>query len=210
MGLLPYNPNNLGIGGKLLTIAKASATGLPAALSGTGAMSTEIVTFATAHNLKTGDKIAITLGTMVGPVDATTVFAIVLTSTTIKLALTLALSLAGTAINITTDGTATFSYVGTSYRCMNWGPEGKPREVGRTDEVGDDAEFTLRPAPLRQTGVQLQLASNATPAPRGGMEFSDPDDATITYVVMDVSKKFEAGNIWMVEISFRSTGNQTD
>ncbi len=212
MGLLPYNPSNLGIGGKLLTIAKASATGLPATLSGTGAMATEIITFATPHNLRTGDKLTITLGTMVGPVDASTVFAIVLTSTTIKLATTLALAGAGTAVNITTDGTATFTYVGTSYRAMNWSPEGKPREVSRTDEVGDDApsEFTLRPTPLRQSGLQLQLATAYTPVPRAGMEFADPDDSSVTYVVLDVSKKTSAGEIHMCEISYRSTGNQAD
>lgn len=209
MGLLPYNPNSLGIGGKLLTIAKASATGLPAAVAVTGAITGDLVTFLSAHNLKTGDKLTLTLGTMVGP-TAGTVYAIYVSATTIKLATSVANAAAGTAIDITTDGTGTITYAGASYRAMNWGPDKAPREVGRTDEVGDDGEFTIRAAPLRQSGLQLQLAQAGTPVPRSGMEFADPDDSTITYVVVNVSPKYQAGEIWMCEISYRSTGNQTD
>jgi hypothetical protein len=209
MSLLPYNPNSLGIGGKLLTIAKTGATGLPNATAITAANSGDLLTFASAHNLKTGDKLTLTVGSLTGP-SAGTFYAIVASATTIQLAASRALAIAGTAVEITGDGSGTITYVGESYRAMNWRPEAAAREVGRTDEAGDDAEFTLRATPVRQSGLQLQLATSTSPVPRCGMEFADPAVATTTYVVVAVTPSYQAGEIWMCEITYRSTGNQTD
>ncbi len=209
MGLLPYNRSSLGIGGKLLTIAKAAATGLPNATAITAANSGDLLTFTAAHNLKTGDKLTLTVGTLTGP-SAGTFYAIVMSATTIKLATTRALAVAGTGVEITGDGTGTITYVGQSYRAMNWSPDSQPREVSRTDETGDAAEFMLRPEPVRQSGLQLQLVDATTPLPRSGMEFDDPDDSTVTYVVTNVGKRCQAGEIWMCEIGYRSIANQTD
>ncbi len=209
MALLPYNPNSLGIGGKLLTIAKATSSNLPSAAAVTGANTGDLITFTSAHNLATGDKLTVTVGTMTGPTTGT-YYAIVASSTTIQIASTRALAAAGTAVAITGDGDATITYVGESYRAMNWAPDKSPKVIERTDEVGADAEFALLASAVRQSGLQLQLATATTPVPRSGMEFADPDTATTVYVVTDVSPKKSAGEIHMVEISYRSLVNQAD
>jgi hypothetical protein len=212
MSLLPYNPNSLGIGGKLLTIAVAGATGLPNGAAINGNAATDLLLFTSNHNLATGDKLVPTFSSgFTGLTNGTTYYAIANSATNVKVAATLADAVAGTAINIEADGTnGTAAYAGTSYRAMNWAPERTAREVSRTDEAGDAAEFTLRPEPIRQSGLQLQLATSATPAPRCGMEFTDPDDSTVTHVVTAVSPKYQAGELWMCEIAYRSTANQTD
>lgn len=209
MSLLPYNPSSLGIGGKNLTIAKAGATGLPDAAAVNGANTGDLITFSSAHNLRTGDQLTVTVGTMTGP-STGTFYAIVASATTIKIASSRANAVAGTAVEITGDGTATITYIGASYRAMNWSPARTPKEINRDDEVGNDGEWAMLAGAVRQSGLQLQLATSSTPVPRSGMEFADPDDATRTYVVMDVSPRRESGSIHYCEISYRSTGNQDD
>lgn len=210
MSLIPYNPSSLGIGGKSLTIAKASSSNLPAAVAYTATDSGDLFTVTSAHNLKTGDKLSITVSTGTTGVTTGTYYAIVQSSTTFKVATTAALALAGTAVAISADGTGTITYSGQTYRAMNWAPEKSAKVIERNDETGADAEFSLLAGATRQTGLQLQLATASSSVPRVGMEFADPDDSTITYVVTATGGKYSSGEIWMCEISYRSTSNFSD
>lgn len=88
----------------------ADATYSGAAVSVTGTAATDLVTYAAAHGLQTGDKVTLTITSgLAGLVTATDYFAIRVSSTTIKLATTAALAYALTAINITSDGTGTLA-----------------------------------------------------------------------------------------------------
>lgn len=80
------------------------------AASITGTASTDLVAFASAKKFLTGDPVLLTVTTgLTGLTTATTYYLIRISDTTFKLATTRALAIAGTAINITADGTGTLT-----------------------------------------------------------------------------------------------------
>lgn len=205
MGLIPYNSNSaLSLTGVTLTIAKASATGLPAAGTAvTGTDSGDLFTTTAAHNMKTGDKLTLTVSSGLTGFTTGTYYVIYMSSTTFKLAASLALAAAGTHTAMSADGTGTIAYAGQTYIAQNWSPKVTTREVERRDASGDVSDFSIRPEPTRQSGLTLQLASQYSAVPRVGMEFADPDDSTITYVVTAASRMKNAGEFFYCEIDYR-------
>lgn len=79
------------------------------ARSVTGTASTDKVLFSSAHELFTGCAVTLAVSSGLAGLSAGTYYAIVSDSTNIKLATTYANAIAGTAVNITSDGTGTIT-----------------------------------------------------------------------------------------------------
>ncbi len=197
---------NQPFGGVTLTIPKNGGS----AISVAGEADDDLLTTVAAHKLRTLDLVTLTVTTgLTGLTTATDYYVIRASATTFKLATTAALAAAGTAVNITADGTGTVVLKGQSYQAFGFNPKSPTTEKRRNNTDGSRRDFKLIAEPSGQTGLQLQLATEYTPTPRRGWEFSDPHDSTITWVISGAEKNEPEGDFHTASIDFTNKDEET-
>ena len=115
-----YNPNNNSaiMNGQLPRVSDMALAEYPDVSVNAGASaaiasantSTEVITCSAAHGFVTGQRVNLTVTSgLTGLTDGTSYYVIYVSATTLKLATTSANAVAGTAVNITADGTGTLT-----------------------------------------------------------------------------------------------------